>query len=158
MRGGRNVAEREGRDVAQLDSVGISRTWLLEKLKENALNALKQERGSSIANRALELIGKEIGTADIDPRAHDHNFLAVLVERDKRALVRDQLRGAPALGKSESPAPCTLAHRKIGKGPAARGERNGGRASPAHDPEIAGAGVPRLRRALRGDEPVWMRE
>jgi hypothetical protein len=40
----------------------ISKQWVLECLRVNALKGLKEEKGASAAaNRALELIGKELG-------------------------------------------------------------------------------------------------
>ena len=39
----------------------ISKTWVMESLRENAEKAMKSPRGSSVANRALELIGTELG-------------------------------------------------------------------------------------------------
>jgi phage terminase small subunit len=39
----------------------ISKQWVLDCLRQNALKALKTEGGSNIANRALELIGRELG-------------------------------------------------------------------------------------------------
>jgi phage terminase small subunit len=60
------VAELQGRaaeiaiQVAQV-TTGISKSWVLEQLRDNALKGLKQKNGSAVANRALELIGREIG-------------------------------------------------------------------------------------------------
>lgn len=51
---------REGIRRKALASSSISRTWILEKMKENAEIAL--ERGDrAAANRALELLGREYG-------------------------------------------------------------------------------------------------
>jgi hypothetical protein len=41
-------------------SVGVDRAWVLEKLKENAEQAL-ESRDRAAANRALELLGREAG-------------------------------------------------------------------------------------------------
>jgi lipid II:glycine glycyltransferase (peptidoglycan interpeptide bridge formation enzyme) len=43
-----------------LASAGVDRAWILQKLKENAEQAL-ESRDRSAANRALELLGKEHG-------------------------------------------------------------------------------------------------
>ncbi len=39
----------------------LTKEWVLEKLRENAEEALKVKGGSAVANRALELLGKELG-------------------------------------------------------------------------------------------------
>jgi phage terminase small subunit len=63
------IAELQGRaaeiavQVTALNT-GITKSWVLEQLRTNALDGLrkgKKSGGSSVANRALELIGKEIG-------------------------------------------------------------------------------------------------
>ena len=41
-------------------SVSLSREWVLEQLIDNAIQAKTREDGS-VANRALELLGKELG-------------------------------------------------------------------------------------------------
>jgi hypothetical protein len=42
-------------------SAPLTKSWVLEKLRENAEKALKAPDGSSVANRALELLGTELG-------------------------------------------------------------------------------------------------
>ena len=60
------LAELQGRaadlavSVAGI-STGISKAWVLESLRANAVKGLKEKKSSSVANRALELIGKELG-------------------------------------------------------------------------------------------------
>jgi hypothetical protein len=39
----------------------VTKAWVIEKLRENAEKALALPDGSSVANRALELLGKELG-------------------------------------------------------------------------------------------------
>jgi hypothetical protein len=39
----------------------ITKTWVMESLRENAEKAMKSPRGSSVANRALELLGTQLG-------------------------------------------------------------------------------------------------
>ncbi len=39
----------------------ITADWILKSLKLNAEKALKADEGSSVANRALELLGKHVG-------------------------------------------------------------------------------------------------
>jgi phage terminase small subunit len=43
-----------------IEKAAISRAWVLQELRENAARAKKRGRGA-VVNRALELIGKEIG-------------------------------------------------------------------------------------------------
>ena len=38
-------------------NTGINKAWVLERLRENAIKGMQQKGGSSVANRALELIG-----------------------------------------------------------------------------------------------------
>jgi hypothetical protein len=39
----------------------VTKSWVLEKLRENAEKALEAPHGSAVANRALELLGTELG-------------------------------------------------------------------------------------------------
>lgn len=39
----------------------MTKSWVLEGLRDNADKALKVPDGSAVANRALELIGKQLG-------------------------------------------------------------------------------------------------
>jgi len=39
----------------------LTKRWVLERLITNAKNGMKDGRPSSVANRALELVGKELG-------------------------------------------------------------------------------------------------
>ena len=39
----------------------ITKEWILDKLRENAEKGLALPGGSAVANRALELLGKELG-------------------------------------------------------------------------------------------------
>jgi phage terminase small subunit len=57
------LQEHAGQIAVQVAAVttGISKSWVLEKLRENALKGLREKKASSVANRALELIGREIG-------------------------------------------------------------------------------------------------
>jgi hypothetical protein len=43
------------------ERVALTKSWVLDKLVENVEKAMTVKGGSSVANRALELIGKEIG-------------------------------------------------------------------------------------------------
>ena len=47
-------------NVAGITS-GITKAWVLEGLRKNADKGLREKKASSVANRALELIGKELG-------------------------------------------------------------------------------------------------
>jgi hypothetical protein len=44
-----------------MERCAITKTWVMESLRENAVKAMKSPRGSSIANRALELLGTQLG-------------------------------------------------------------------------------------------------
>jgi len=44
-----------------MERSAITKTWVMESLRENAEKAMKLAHGSSVANRALELIGTELG-------------------------------------------------------------------------------------------------
>jgi hypothetical protein len=44
-----------------IERAALTKSWVLEKLRENAEKALKMPHGSSVANRALELLGTELG-------------------------------------------------------------------------------------------------
>lgn len=44
-----------------IERAALTKSWVMEKLRENAEKALKLPHGSSVANRALELIGTELG-------------------------------------------------------------------------------------------------
>lgn len=60
------VAELQGNVAAVAVQVagmaaGISKAWVLEMLRENAVKGMRDKKASSVANRALELIGREIG-------------------------------------------------------------------------------------------------
>jgi hypothetical protein len=44
-----------------IERAAITKSWVLEKLRENAEKALEAPHGSSVANRALELLGTELG-------------------------------------------------------------------------------------------------
>ncbi len=43
------------------EKVATTKEWVLEKLRDNAEEALSVKGGSAVANRALELLGKELG-------------------------------------------------------------------------------------------------
>jgi hypothetical protein len=59
------LAERQAQNAQAtakaVEELAITKEWVLGKLKENAEKALKAEGGSPVANRALELLGKELG-------------------------------------------------------------------------------------------------
>jgi hypothetical protein len=60
------LAELQG-NVAEIAThiagaaTGISKAWVLERLRENAAKGLKEKKASSVATRCLELIGRELG-------------------------------------------------------------------------------------------------
>jgi hypothetical protein len=62
----RRIEELQGRaaeiasNVAGINT-GVSKAWVLEGLRQNAIKGLMEEKASSVANRALELVGKELG-------------------------------------------------------------------------------------------------
>jgi hypothetical protein len=43
------------------ERVALTKEWVLEKLRENAEEALQVKGGSAVANRALELLGNHLG-------------------------------------------------------------------------------------------------
>ena len=43
------------------DRVALTKEWVLEKLRDNAEEALQVKGGSAVANRALELLGNHLG-------------------------------------------------------------------------------------------------
>jgi phage terminase small subunit len=57
------LQEKAGNLAIQVAAVntGLTKSWVLEKLRDNAIKGLKQKNGSAVANRALELIGRELG-------------------------------------------------------------------------------------------------
>ena len=76
---------REGLRKKAVSATSLNRAWVLEKLKENAEDAL--ERGDrAAANRALELLGKEIGMF-IDKRMVLTGPLEALDARQLQRLV-----------------------------------------------------------------------
>jgi hypothetical protein len=50
-----------------IERAALSKSWVLEKLCENAEKALEAPHGSSVANRALELLGTEPGMSGDQP-------------------------------------------------------------------------------------------
>ena len=44
-----------------IEQAAITKEWILDKLRENAEKGLALPGGSDVANRALELLGKELG-------------------------------------------------------------------------------------------------
>lgn len=59
----RELTSRIGNSVTQRlsENVATTKEWVLTKLRENAEEALSVKGGSAVANRALELLGKELG-------------------------------------------------------------------------------------------------
>jgi phage terminase small subunit len=54
------AAQQERIDAAARAS-HVSRQWVLDNLAENAAKGMRSKSASAVANRALELIGKELG-------------------------------------------------------------------------------------------------
>jgi hypothetical protein len=44
-----------------VEGAGLTKEWVIRGLIQNAEKALKAKEGSPVANRALELLGKELG-------------------------------------------------------------------------------------------------
>jgi hypothetical protein len=44
-----------------MERCAITKTWVMESLRENAEKAMKSPRGSSVANRVLDLLGTQLG-------------------------------------------------------------------------------------------------
>ena len=59
----KELTSRIGNSVTQRlsENVATTKEWVLTKLRENAEEALQVKGGSAVANRALELLGKELG-------------------------------------------------------------------------------------------------
>src|SRR6266516_3019880 len=59
------MAERQRKEARAtekaIEKVALTKEWVLSRLIENAEKALTSKERSPIANRALELIGKEMG-------------------------------------------------------------------------------------------------
>ncbi len=55
----RKISNEVARQTAH--KVALTKEWVIEKLVENAQEALSVKGGSAVANRALELLGKELG-------------------------------------------------------------------------------------------------
>jgi hypothetical protein len=80
-------AEASARAVEEL---AITKEWVLGKLKENAIKGLKVEGGSAVANRALELLGKELGMfidrAEVTQKAEEFQGMSLDEMRRELAL------------------------------------------------------------------------
>jgi phage terminase small subunit len=106
-----NKAAAMAIDVAALNT-GISKAWVLDCLKANVLKGLAEEKASSVANRALQLIGLELGMfverheqGKPGDFAHlsDEELDAQLTQRLKaRGLTDKQIRGFLVLGGPRS--------------------------------------------------------
>jgi hypothetical protein len=71
-----------------VEELAITKEWVLLKLKENAINVLKVEGGSPVANRALELLGKELGMfIDRAEVTQTNEFSGMSLEQMRRELV-----------------------------------------------------------------------
>ena len=44
-----------------IERAALTKAWVIERLRDNAERALEMPHGSSVANRALELLGTELG-------------------------------------------------------------------------------------------------
>lgn len=94
-----NVSARVAEIRAELEQAAqkaatVTKEWIVEKLRENALRALEIDQGN-VANRALELLGKEIGmfverreTKVTDERRNESDILADLEREGIRVAVR----------------------------------------------------------------------
>ena len=51
------------------ERAAVTKVWVIDKLVENVEKAMTAKNGSSVANRALELLGQEIGMFR-DPKDH----------------------------------------------------------------------------------------
>lgn len=81
--------------ASTLARVSMDRTWVMERLKDNAEGAL-EARDRAAANRALELIGKEMGMF-IDRKQEIKSPLDELTADELRDLL-DRIRaGSPLL-------------------------------------------------------------
>jgi hypothetical protein len=86
------LAERQAQNAQAtakaVEELAITKEWVLGKLKENAEKALKAEGGSPVANRALELLGKELGMfIDRAEVTQTSEFAGLSLEDMRRELV-----------------------------------------------------------------------
>ena len=87
------LAERQAQHAEAtakaVQELALTREWVLGKLKENAEKALKAEGGSPVANRALELLGKELGMfvdrAEVTQKSEE--FQGMSLDEMRRELV-----------------------------------------------------------------------
>jgi phage terminase small subunit len=82
------AAQHAQASARAVEELAITKEWVLGKLKENAINALKVEGGSPVANRALELLGKELGMfIDRAEVTQTNEFSGMDLEQMRRELV-----------------------------------------------------------------------
>ena len=94
------------------ERVALTKEWVLEKLRQNAEEAVQVKGGSAVANRALELLGKELGLfrdpVDTPPLKLDdlpeEVLLNMLAEAEAKLVMEpgaEEIQGAdaPALKK-----------------------------------------------------------
>lgn len=110
LTGNDRIAARIAEIRAELEQAAqkaatVTKEWIVEKLRENALRALEIDQGN-VANRALELLGKEIGmfverreTKVTDERRNESDILA--------DLEREGIRIAGRAGRSAADAEAT---------------------------------------------------
>jgi hypothetical protein len=94
-----------------VERAAVTKEWVLEKLRDNAEEALKVKGGSAVANRALELLGKELGLfrdpvdkpplklEDLPPET-----LANMLAEAEAGAAREREQAAAAQG-GDAPAP-----------------------------------------------------
>ena len=86
------LAERQRNEAKAtekaIEKVALTKEWVLGRLIENAEKALKSKEGSPIANRALELIGKEMGMfIDRAEISQTNEFQGMSLEQMRQELV-----------------------------------------------------------------------
>jgi hypothetical protein len=73
----------------------VTKAWVIDKLRENAEKAFALPHGSAVANHALELLGKELGTFR-DDQPHRQVRLEDLSTEDLKRLLGDEPDGGVA--------------------------------------------------------------
>jgi hypothetical protein len=64
----------------------ITKTWVMESLRENAEKAMKSPLGSSVANRALELLGTQLGLFRNDAPPEPLTFDDLTMEQPEQLI------------------------------------------------------------------------
>jgi len=83
-----------------IERAALTKSWVIESLRANAEKAMKSPYGSSVANRALELLGTELGMFRNDgppkpPRLED------LSSEDLERMLAESVAAEPPEGLTQ---------------------------------------------------------